>query len=250
MSETLLAVEGISYQYGKRCAVDNVSFPVGCGEVFGLLGPNGAGKTTTISCIAGLLADWTGSMSFSSQSFQPARVTNDRRKLGYVPQELAIYPNLTARENLSFFGKLAGVSANSLKQAVDRNLILAGLQDRQNDLVSTFSGGMQRRLNLASGLMHAPVLVLLDEPTVGVDPQSRNHLFETLLALKDSGISLLYTTHYMEEAQRLCDRIAIMHEGKVIAVGTASELAVSIGQPEANLETVFLHLTGRTLRDE
>jgi ABC-2 type transport system ATP-binding protein len=177
-------------------------------------------------------------------------VTGDRRRLGFVPQELAIYPNLTARENLSFFGKLAGVSANELGAAIDRNLELAGLVDRQSERVSTFSGGMQRRLNLASGLMHAPRLVLLDEPTVGVDPQSRNHLFETLAALKHSGVSLLYTTHYMEEAQRLCDRIAIMHEGQVVAIGTPTELAVSIGQPDANLETVFLHLTGRTLRDE
>lgn len=249
-TDSLLSVRALRYRYGDRTAVESAEFDVKQGECFGLLGPNGAGKTTTISCIAGLLADWQGKMLFQGHEFRPAAEANDRKKLGYVPQEIALYQNLTARENLVFFAKLGGVAKAGIEKAVNENLQLAGLQDRKNDLVSTFSGGMQRRLNLAAGLMHSPQLVLLDEPTVGVDPQSRNHLFETLLQIKQAGCSLLYTTHYMEEAQRLCDRIAIMNEGKIVAIGTQTELAASINQPEANLEQVFLQLTGRSLRDE
>ncbi len=248
--EILLSIENLHYQYGKRVAVESVSLNVAKGECFGLLGPNGAGKTTTISCIAGLLSQWSGSMTFRSNEFRPASVASDRGLLGFVPQELAIYPNLTAEENLRFFAKLCGVANAQLQTTIERNLQMAGLLDRRHDLVRTFSGGMQRRLNLAAGLLHSPALVLLDEPTVGVDPQSRNHLFETLLRLKSEGLSLLYTTHYMEEAQRLCDRIAIMNEGIIVATGTPGELATEIGDANANLEDVFLHLTGRRLRDE
>lgn len=250
VSEDLLSLEGVHYRYGNRHAVQSVSLTVRRGECFGLLGPNGAGKTTTISCIVGLLADWNGAMRFEGRDFRPAVVAADRAKLGFVPQNLAIYPNLTAQENLNFFAELSGVPRAERPQVVAQNLQLAGLVDRKDDLVRTFSGGMQRRLNLAAGLLHTPALVLLDEPTVGVDPQSRNHLFETMRQLKSEGQSLLYTTHYMEEAQRLCDRIAIMNEGAVVATGSPAELAESIGEPDANLEQVFLHLTGRSLRDE
>ena len=246
----LLSIQDLSYWFGKRQAVKGVSLNVREGEVLGLLGPNGAGKTTTISCIAGLLKDWTGTMRFRGASFTPALQARDRLQLGFVPQELAIYPNLTAEENLKFFAKLSGVAAHESKAVISKNLELAGLTDRRRDLVSTFSGGMQRRLNLACGLVHAPALILLDEPTVGVDPQSRNHIFETLMRLRSVGHSLLYTTHYMEEAQRLCDRIAIMHEGLIAAVGTHEELAAKIGDRNANLEQIFLQLTGRSLRDE
>ncbi|MEZ6136596.1 MAG: ABC transporter ATP-binding protein [Pirellulaceae bacterium] len=249
-SESLLAIENLGYRYGEREAVKAVAFEVKRGECFGLLGANGAGKTTTISCIAGLLSEWTGSMQFCGHAFRPAQVTADRAKLGFVPQELAIYPNLTAEENLRFFAKLCGVARADLAAAIKRNLELSGLTARRQDLVRTFSGGMQRRLNLAVGLLHSPALVLLDEPTVGVDPQSRNHLFETLLRLKSEGLSLLYTTHYMEEAERLCDRIGIINEGAIVAIGTPRELAAGIDQPDANLEEVFLHLTGKRLRDE
>lgn len=246
----LLSVESLSYEYGRRMAVSSVSFHIQPGECFGLLGPNGAGKTTTLSCIAGLLSEWSGEMVFRDQPYAPSANPNDRRKLGLVPQELALYPNLSAEENLVFFGELVGLSKQQNQAAVDKNLTLAGLTDRRRDLVRTFSGGMQRRLNLAIGLMNEPELLLLDEPTVGVDPQSRNHLFDTLEQLKADGLSILYTTHYMEEAQRLCERIAIMNEGKIIGTGTTQELAESIGQPEADLEAVFLNLTGRSLRDE
>lgn len=249
-TNTMLAINELGYRYPTGYAVESVSFGVKEGECFGLLGPNGAGKTTSISCIAGLKARWTGSMEFRGADFHPAKRKADRARLGFVPQELAIYPNLTAEENLSFFGSLAGLTKRDIKTTVQQNLELAGLTDRRRDLVKTFSGGMKRRLNLAAGLMNSPALLLLDEPTVGVDPQSRNHLFETLTRLKSSGIALLYTTHYMEEAQRLCDRIAIMNEGKIVAIGTADSLAADIGDPSANLEQVFLQLTGRSLRDE
>lgn len=246
----LLSLHGLGYRYGERQAVKDVSFEIQPGEALGLLGPNGAGKTTTISCVAGLLTHWSGSMQYRGQDFQPAKRIGDRATLGYVPQELAVYPNLTAEENLNFFAKMCGLDKTARAAAVDNNLALAGLVDRRRDLVKTFSGGMQRRLNLAAGLLHRPQLILLDEPTVGVDPQSRNHIFDTLLQLKASGQSLLYTTHYMEEAGRLCDKIAIMNDGAIIAAGTAAELAEGIGQPNANLEQVFLQLTGRSLRDE
>ncbi len=250
MAVPLLSVNNLQYAYGERLAVGGVSFDIPAGQVLGLLGPNGAGKTTTISCVAGLLSDWTGAMEFNGNEYFPAHVVQDRRLLGYVPQEIAVYLNLTAEENLHLFGKVSGVPANERKEAVERHLKLAGLLDRRRDLVRTFSGGMKRRLNLAAGLMHDPKLVLLDEPTVGVDPQSRNHLFDTLLELKKQGHSLLYTTHYMEEAQRLCDLVAIMNDGVVVASGTASELAEQAGVPGANLEDVFLQLTGRSLRDD
>ncbi len=198
----------------------------------------------------GLLTNWKGSLLLEGRAFLPAKSSQDRAAIGIVPQELAVYENLNGRENLRLFGQLCGLTGSVLKERVDEMLELSGLQDRARDLVSAYSGGMKRRLNLAIGVIHHPQLLLLDEPTVGVDPQSRNHLFESLLRLKQRGMTMLYTTHYMEEAQRLCDRIAIMNEGKIIASGTAGELATSIGDSAANLEQVFLHLTGRNLRDE
>lgn len=249
-TQPLLSVSGLNYAYSDRVAVQDAQFEVQRGQVFGLLGPNGAGKTTTISCIAGLLSRWSGTIRFDGVGFAPATNVRDRGKIGFVPQDLAIYPNLTAEENLKFFAELSGVGTGGREAAVEKNLEIAGLTDRRSDLVRTFSGGMKRRLNLAIGLLHDPQLVLLDEPTVGVDPQSRNHLFDTLLRLKEEGHSLLYTTHYMEEAQRLCDRISIMNEGTIIASGKPNELGEKIGQPGANLEQVFLHLTGRSLRDD
>lgn len=246
----LLEVKHLKFHYGQRMAVDDLSFAICKGEFFGLLGANGAGKTTTISCISGLLSKWKGEMLLDGKTFQPSTNINDRMQLGIVPQELALYDTLTGKENLFLFAELCGVAAKDRLQQVSRMLEYAGLQDRQNDQVKQYSGGMKRRLNLVTGLIHKPKLLLLDEPTVGVDPQSRNHLFDTMLRLKSEGITVIYTTHYMEEAERLCDRIAIMNQGKIIAVGTKEELALSIGQPSAKLEQVFLELTGRSLRDE
>ncbi len=246
----LIAVKDLCYEYGERRAVDSVSFEVLEGECFGLLGPNGAGKSTTISCVAGLLSKWTGEMTLAGRPFHPSTATTDRAKLGLVPQELAIYPELTAQENLRFFAKLSGVSSRDCERRVEENLEVAGLLERRHDLVKTFSGGMKRRLNLAIGLLHKPEVLLLDEPTVGVDPQSRNHIFETLVRLKTQGLSILYTTHYMEEAERLCDRIAIMNESKILATGSADQLIKGGGGEVKNLEDVFLKLTGRSLRDQ
>ena len=247
--DVVLSVDSLSYQYGERLAVDGLSFHVTRGEIFGLLGPNGAGKSTTIKCIAGLRDDWQGNMQFSGEPFFPARNQAMRRRLGFVPQELAIYEGLSAKENLVLFAKLSGLSGAAMRDAVERSLVLSGLESRANDLAGKFSGGMKRRLNLAVGQVHKPELLLLDEPTVGVDPQSRNHLFESLAQLKSSGMTILYTTHYMEEAQRMCDRIAVMNAGKIAATGTVKELALEIGDANADLETIFLQLTGRSLRD-
>jgi len=245
----LLRVQGLSYSYGERLAVRDATFSIREGEIFGFLGPNGAGKTTTIACIAGLHARWQGEILFRGDPFRPSACPEDRLRLGLVPQELALYQELTARENLEFFGRLAGLSGAGLTQAVERALTLAGLEDRAGDRVAGFSGGMKRRLNLAAGDLHRPVLLLLDEPTAGVDPQSRNHLFETLNAIRQAGRTLLYTTHYMEEAERLCDRVGILNDGVLVGIGTPAELAADAGIPGRNLEDVFLKMTGRTLRD-
>ena len=246
----LLAIDKLSYSHGERQAVRAASLDCRPGEILGLLGPNGAGKTTLLSCVAGLLAGFTGAMTFAGAPFRPAHDPAARARMGLVPQDLAVYEELTARENLRFFGAMQGVAKHALDSAVARGLALAGLDDRAYDRVAQFSGGMKRRLNLAIGVLHEPELLLLDEPTVGVDPQSRNHLFESLQALRQSGRTLIYTSHYMEEVQRLCDRIAVMNDGHIVAVGTAAELAVHAGIPGQDLEQVFLKMTGRSLRDQ
>jgi len=248
-AEELLAVDALEFRYGERVAVAGATFSIRRGECFGLLGPNGAGKSTTIRCIAGLAPPHGGALRFSGGPFFPFERGDDRRRAGTVPQELALYGELTARENLAFFGRMSGLAGAPLRDAIARGLALAGLADRADDRVKSFSGGMKRRLNLAAGDLHDPELLLLDEPTAGVDPQSRNHLFESLGALKAAGKTLLYTTHYMEEAQRLCERVAIMDDGRVLAVGKPAELATAAGLPGADLEALFLHLTGKRLRD-
>lgn len=247
--DALLEVNDLRYSFGERVAVDGVSFHVGRGEIFGLLGPNGAGKTTTISCIAGLLAPESGEVRLAGRAFEPRRDIAQRAAIGWVPQELALYDGLTARENLEFFARMFGVEKGSVAAACEHALEIAGLTDRAADRISTYSGGMKRRLNLAIGELHRPDLLFLDEPTVGVDPQSRNHVFEALEQLAADGRAIVYTTHYMEEAQRLCSRIAIVDGGKILDQGTPSELAKRAGMPDADLEKVFLHLTGRRLRD-
>ena len=228
-------------------AVNGVSFTLERGQLLGLLGPNGAGKTTTVSMIAGLATPDQGSITIGG-----ARLSGDtdpaKRRIGLVPQDLALYDELSARANLQLFGALYGLSSSALKDAIARTLTLVGLADRASDKVKTFSGGMKRRLNLAAGLLHDPDILLLDEPTVGVDPQSRNAIFDNLEQLKANGKALLYTTHYMEEAERLADRIVVMDHGRVLADDTLSGLR-SRGSGAASLETLFLELTGRSLRD-
>jgi ABC-2 type transport system ATP-binding protein len=246
---TLLQIQELELHYGSRCAVDRLSFAVQKGECFGLLGPNGAGKSSTLACLAGLLDMWQGEIQFSGNAVRPAQDLSIRKSIGLVPQDLALYEELSARENLVLFAKLAGLDSAGANAAADRGLELAGLTDRADERVDSFSGGMKRRLNLAIGDVHQPPILMLDEPTVGVDPQSRNHIFDTLETLVADGRTLIYTTHYMEEAQRLCDRILILNKGKALGCGTHEELATAEGLENASLEEVFLHMTGRSLRD-
>ena len=231
-------------------AVDDVSFTVEPGRLTALLGPNGAGKTTTVSMIAGLTRPERGSVLVNGEPLS-GDTDPKKKKIGLVPQDLALYDELSARENLRFFGGLHNLSGSALETAMASALTLVGLADRARDRVKTFSGGMKRRLNLAAGLLHDPDILLLDEPTVGVDPQSRNAIFENLETLKRRGKALLYTTHYMEEVERLADRIVVVDNGKVIANDTLSGLRglAPVGAGSASLESVFLTLTGRSLRD-
>lgn len=302
-----LRVDMLVKRFGQVTAVDGITLELRSGECLGLLGPNGAGKSTLIRSIVGRIIPDSGTISVLGA---PADSAKAREALGWIPQELALYPRLTARENLQSFGRYHGLSGALLDQAVERCLGWATLVDRAGEIVKNLSGGMKRRLNMAAGLIHQPKVVLMDEPTTGVDPQSRNHIFEMIEKLRDEGMSLIYTTHYMEEAERLCDRIAIVDHGHIIALGTNADLVrnafgtrsqvlarfagadervldwiakrggqavngaaqftiehpteiaglledsakaglelldVSLRKP--NLESVFLHLTGRELRD-
>ncbi len=224
-----LIVDHLSRSFGERLAVDDISFTIAEGETYGLLGPNGAGKTTTISLVCGLLEADRGTVTVNGDSVT-TRAVDARGRIGYVPQEIAIYPDLTARENLSFFGKLYGLKGAALSARIAEVLDVLGLSARADERTENFSGGMQRRLNIGLGLLHEPELLVLDEPTVGVDPQSRNAILTAVEALSDAGLALLYTTHYMEEAERLCDRVGIMDEGKMIAEGTRRQLVASVGE--------------------
>jgi ABC-2 type transport system ATP-binding protein len=240
----MLQVEQLSKRYGDRLAVDAISFAIAAGETVGLLGPNGAGKTTAIAMISGITRPDGGQVSVGG-----VRVTQDanvlKRRVGLVPQDLALYDELSAWANLQLFGGLYGLGTEHLRQRADEALALVGLAGRRNERVKTFSGGMKRRLNIAGALLHDPDLILLDEPTVGVDPQSRNAIFDNLEALKRRGKTLLYTTHYMEEAERLCDRVLILDRGRILANDSVANLM----QQYANLEAAFMQLTGRALRD-
>jgi ABC-2 type transport system ATP-binding protein len=228
MSEPILIVKDLDKSFGENHAVRGISFQVARGEVFGLLGPNGAGKTTAISMLTGLLPPTGGQVTVDGLDLEkdPNAV---KAKLGLVPQELALYPVLSARDNLNFFGRIYGLRGKRLSERVDAVLELVGLADRADEAIETYSGGMKRRINIAAGLLHEPDILFLDEPTVGVDPQSRNAIFEGVEALNRSGMTVIYTTHYMEEAQRLCHRVAIMDEGDIIALDTPSALIRSLG---------------------
>lgn len=310
----VLEAKGLRKSFGDLVAVNGVSLHIAPGETYGLLGPNGAGKTTTISMIAGLLHADDGEVRVGGDVITPNAV-GPKARMGLVPQDLAIYPDLSGAENLTFFGRLYGMKGEDLKARVDRILEVVGLTERAKDLTKEFSGGMKRRLNIGIGLLHSPELLILDEPTVGVDPQSRNSILEAVEQLSRSGMAVLYTTHYMEEAERLCDRVGIIDQGEIKAEGTRRELVQLVGQKdrvsiqgngpltevarvlasadgvseatsddhrivllvedagsrlasllsrassaglsvtgveveEPNLEAVFLHLTGRALRDQ
>jgi len=252
-TEAEVTVQNLLKQYGKYEAVKGVSFSIRKGEIFGLLGPNGAGKSTVINMMCGYLHPTEGNITICGFSIKKQEKLI-KYLLGVVPQELAIYVDLTALENLHFFGEVYGLSALERKGRADEVLNFVGLYERRKDPVKTFSGGMQRRLNIAIALMHSPRFLLMDEPTVGVDPQSREHLFETIEQLREQGTTILYTTHYMEEAERLCQQIAIMDEGRIIAQGTLSQLLAMLDQAHIiqrphGLQELFLQLTGKSLRD-
>lgn len=310
---TLLKVENLKKSFGNREVVRGVTFSVNKGESFGLLGPNGAGKSTTISMICGLIASSSGDVTIGGVSIKqnPMEV---KRKIGVVPQDIALYPTISARENLYFWGRMYGLSRGEAKKRTEEVLEIVGLQDRAKEKIENYSGGMKRRINIGAALMHKPELLIMDEPTVGIDPQSRNHILETVKKLNQEGMTVIYTSHYMEEVEYLCERIAIVDQGLVIASGTKADLCnrlmgatsiqvkvnasspdlinllgtiqnvqsvkadgelitiyasdarqalgdvvaivvqsglqvLSVEVQEPNLETVFLQLTGRTLRD-
>jgi len=219
----VLELRGLGKDYGERTAVRAVDLDVIKGEIFGLLGPNGAGKTTTISMACGVVTPTRGRVTIAGIDLAgDARAA--KLKLGLVPQELAVFAELSAVQNLAWFGALYGLHGARAAERIDWALGVVGLRDRAHDVVKAYSGGMQRRLNIAAGLLHRPELLILDEPTVGVDPQSRNHIFDTVRALRADGMTVIYTTHYMEEVEALCDRVAIMDHGEVVALGTQGEL--------------------------
>jgi ABC-2 type transport system ATP-binding protein len=305
----MLALQSVTKRFGSLVALDDVSLAIAPGEFFGLLGPNGAGKSTLMSLAAGLRQPDSGQLTVAGQALAAVTMA-DRREFGLVPQSLALFPELTAEENLRIFGELQGLGGAMLRERVRAALAAVQLEDRRHSVVKTFSGGMQRRLNLVAALLHQPKLLLCDEPTVGVDPQSRNAIFEYLQELNRGGVTIIYSTHYMEEAERLCSRIGIIDHGRILALGTLEELLTRLPfedeitfpataataplaerltghgetvrvngswrfQPRADyplsqfhtlaeslglsgrlfvshrptLEALFLHLTGRTLRD-
>ena len=313
MNQTAISVQNLQKSFGENHAVQGVSFEVTEGEIFSLLGPNGAGKTTTISMLSCLLQPDDGDAQVMGHSIR-ADDMGVKSVLGVVPQEIALYEDLTARENLTFWGKMYGLRGAALKSRVKEVLDVIGLSDRANERVGKYSGGMKRRVNIGVALLHKPKVIYMDEPTVGIDPQSRRNILDSVVALKNQGMTVLYTTHYMEEAEELSDHIAIMDHGKMIACGTNEELVRLVGEQtrinltvnveasrmvvawqgipgvervtledgqiavlvddsnlvlprlfdaaaqqaaritsvdirEPNLETVFLHLTGRALRD-
>ena len=219
----MLTIENVTKRFGEIVALDRVSLSLARGEFFGLLGPNGAGKTTLMSLVAGLRAPDSGSISINGQRVGPNAMA-PRHELGFVPQAIALYEELSAEENLRLFGKLYGLAGQELRARVDHGLHAAQLFERRQDKVQTYSGGMKRRINVVASILHRPALLLCDEPTVGVDPQSRNAIFEFLQRLNADGMTIVYSTHYMEEATRLCSRIAIIDHGHLLALGTLDEL--------------------------
>lgn len=226
-----LEMKDVVKRYGSKLSVDHLNLEVQEGEIFGLLGPNGAGKSTSINMICGLLPKDQGSIKVDGISIedQPLEV---KRRIGLVPQDLALYEEMSAMDNVAFFAKLYGLRGPQLKERVEEALTFVGLQDRAKDRPSTFSGGMKRRLNIACSITHRPKLIIMDEPTVGIDPQSRNHILESVRTLNEMGSTVIYTSHYMEEVAAISDRVAIMDQGHVIACGTQQELRARVAQEE------------------
>ncbi|MYS21703.1 ABC-2 type transport system ATP-binding protein [Streptomyces sp. DvalAA-14] len=244
LTEPVLRIADVVKSYAGRTVVHGVSIEISAGECFGLLGPNGAGKTTTILTACGLLGPDSGEVTLGAERL-PVALAAARRQIGYVPQDIALYDDLSGRENLIFFGNLYGLRRAALRKRIDEALDFVGLGDRGKDRVGTYSGGMKRRLNIAAALLHEPAVLILDEPTVGVDPQSRNAILEGLHELRVSGIAILYTSHYMDEIERICNRIGIMDEGRILAEGTREQLMKTLG---AEVERVRLSCRGDASR--
>ena len=248
-TDAILEVRGLTkvYRGAAAAALSELDLSVREGELFGLLGPNGAGKTTAISVLSTLLRPTAGRVTLCGLDIQ-RQARGVRSMIGVVPQHIALFDRLTARENLTYFGRIYGLTGRRLKEAVQAGLEVAGLIDRADEQVKTFSGGMKRRANLAAGMLHRPKLLFLDEPTVGVDAQSRNLIFENLGKLRQQGTTMVYTTHYMEEASQLCSRIAVIDQGRRVALGRPAELVQA--HPDCrDLGDLFLRLTGKQLRD-
>ena len=229
MSENIIEAEKLEKRYGDFEAVHGLSFAIRRGEIFGFLGPNGAGKTTTISMLSTLLKPTAGTARIAGYDVlkQAGQV---KRRIGIVPQELAFYPTLSAYDNLLYFGSIYGLRGKELRRRVTQVLEMVALKTRASDAANKYSGGMKRRLNIAVGLLHSPQVLFMDEPTVGVDPQSRNAIFDYVKKMRDEGMTVLYTTHYMEEAEQLCDRVAIVDEGSIVALNTPKKLINDLGQ--------------------
>jgi ABC-2 type transport system ATP-binding protein len=235
------------YKGNTKPAVDNISLDVHEGRIFGLLGPNGAGKTTMIRMLCGLLTPTGGEVMIGGYSLK-LELHKIRKIIGVVPQEIALYPTLTARENLSVFGGICGLKGSDLKITMDKWLTVFGLEKSQHQQIKYFSGGMKRRLNLIVGLLHNPRVLFLDEPTVGVDVHSKNVIIENLMEINQAGTTIIYTSHYLEEAEKLCSYLAIIDEGRIITRGTLNEIRKE-NNTESKLEDIFLKLTGKELRD-
>jgi len=232
---SIFIVEDLWKSYGETEAVRGLTFKISRGEFFGLLGPNGAGKSTTIGILSGLIEPTRGHISISGFDLFSSPM-EAKARLGLVPQNFALYPTLSARDNLVFFGRIYGLKGKHLRERIARVLEIVELTDRAKQTVATFSNGMKRRLNIAAGLLHEPEILILDEPTVGVDPQSRNAILERLDSLNQSGVTVLYTTHYIEEAQRLCDRVAILDQGKMMALDSPARLIQDLGRGIIQIE--------------
>ena len=242
----MIEIKQLSKTYGQFKAVKNISFQAKAGEIFGLLGPNGAGKSTTINCISGLITPTEGSVIINGHNISTDAI-KAKGSLGLVPQELALYEDLSAHENLLFWGSAYGLTGDKLEARIQSVLTDVGLESRQKEAVKQFSGGMKRRLNFACAILHKPAALLLDEPTVGVDPQSREHLMQAIIKLKEQGTAVIYTTHYMEEAERLCDNLAIIDQGEIIASGTVDDLRAQVGERDLiTIKGQFKQLENKT----
>lgn len=247
----IVEVRNLTKNYKDFRAVDISSLDVKEGEIFGFLGPNGAGKTTTISILSGLFSKYEGTVKIFDKTMKEDPIFI-KKNMGVVPQDLALIDDLTAEENVRFFGELYGLRGDALKNSVQETLEFVGLWDRKKDFPPSFSGGMKRRLNIACAIVHKPKLIILDEPTVGIDPQSRNNILETIKKLNEQGSTIIYTSHYMEEVEAICTDICIVDKGQIIARGDKEALKDLVSHEDgsrASLEEVFLHLTGKSLRD-